>query len=150
MSEEPGSPEPTPAEPPARPLRETHERLYGALLSVSEELSDAGSALFFPLMLAAAAFCLALHLRWLEIEPLRSIWFYVLLLVGAFFAFGVTCEGLEKAVYRRRRSELFRLIHQAGLDRYTVLARIVGDAGLKDVAEKLKQDDRFNDTFQVS
>ena len=135
---------PEPEESP--PLDKAHPELYGHLLQVSEELSDAGCNLILMGVAAVAGICLAIHMQWLDsvlgidAERLRSLWVYGFAMVVAFFFSGFVSEQMERRVYARRRGELMRTIRQAGFTARTLLARIAKQEDLKDVAGKLKTD----------
>ena len=135
---------PEPEESP--PLDEAHPELYGHLLQVSEELSDAGCNLVWMGLAAVAGICLAIHMQWLDnvlgidVERLRSLWVYGFAIVVTFFLCGYFAEQMEQRVYARRRGELMRTIREAGFTARTLLARIAKREDLKDVADQLKTD----------
>jgi len=134
------------------PLDEAHPELYGHLLQVSEELSDAGSNLVWMGVAAVAGICLAIHMQWLnsvlgiDAERLRSLWVYGFVMVVAFFFFGFVSEQMERRIYARRRGELMRTIRQAGFTARTLLARIAKQEDLKNVADKLKTDAEWSES----
>lgn len=135
---------PEPEEPP--PLDKAHPELYGHLLQVSEELSDAGSSLVWIGLAAVAGICLAIHMQWLDsvlgidAQRLRSFWVYGFAMVVGLLSFGSLSGVMERRVYAQRRAGLMASIRQAGFTPRTLLARIEKDEDLDDVATKLKTD----------
>ncbi|MHB8902753.1 MAG: hypothetical protein ACYC6Y_28670 [Thermoguttaceae bacterium] len=127
-----------------RPLAEEKPELYGHLAAVSEILSDAGSNFVLFPMITVATICLAIHMRWIdtilgiEVDKLRSIWFYALVLAACFFFCGQVALWVEAFVYRRYRTDVVRAIREAGFSRWYLLARISQDKDLSNIVDKLK------------
>jgi hypothetical protein len=131
-----------------RSLAEEKPELYGHMLAINENLSDAGSSMVVFPMLGVAGICLMIHMSWIdtflgiEIEKLRSFWVYLFAVVAGFFLFGQIAVWLEAAAYSRQRGSLVEAVGRAGLNRWQLLARIAQDDDLSNVAEKLKTDSR--------
>jgi hypothetical protein len=129
-------------------LRSEHPKLYGRLLSTSEQLSDAGTSTLPIIGIVCLAFCLAIQLDWFEAfdidtEKIRSLWFYGGVLLGGFIVFGFFVTVLEGRVFRRHRQSLAKAAQDADYDRFGLLSEIEGDPSLTDVAAAIKKDDRF-------
>jgi hypothetical protein len=126
--------------------QEEHPRLYGHLLSLNEQLAQAGGSSVVWGLLAAGVFCLGLHLEWFDpwlggaADALRSGWFYALFFVAAALALGAFCNQRARAVYRDGRDHLLSLMLSEGLDRDLLLTLIHGDPAVARVAEHLKLD----------
>jgi hypothetical protein len=127
--------------------REKHPQLYGYLLSFNEELSSAGTSVTLLGLFPVALICLGIHLEWWDrmlggpyTEPVRSIWFYIVVLLGGFFAFGAWADTLEKRAYRQGRDELISLLRSEGIHRDTLLSMIEGDPSVSRVSRHLKLD----------
>jgi hypothetical protein len=127
--------------------QDNHPRLYGRLLSINEQLSGAGCGVIVYTLLACALFCLGIHLQWWDkiigqeiMEPVRSIWFYVLFMGAAYALLQTLSHQLEKGVYWRHRGELLALLAAEGLQRDVLISMIADDPKLARVAEHLKLD----------
>jgi len=133
-------------------LDETHPELYGHLLEVSKELSNAGINFVWVGVLAMGGVCLAIHMNWIDglfgikAEWLQGFWVYLFLLVAAFMVMGYLATQVESLVYARRRKELGESFRRSGMTRWHLLARIEDDPGVEEVAERLKTDRGIVDT----
>jgi hypothetical protein len=74
---------------------------------------------------------------------LKSVWTYVLILVGGFIVGMYWMEFLGARVYQTWKKTLVEGLAEAQLSHLDLLAQIEGHAELKAVADKIKRDPRF-------
>jgi len=138
-------------EKPGAPLAETHEKLYGQLMALNEEVSGAGCVTGGLLVLLAGLIAAAVHFKlfklafgW-ELEPLRSWWFYLALPTAAFIAGVALAMHTEGRLLRKKLPDLHEMLREAGIDRHTLLARIRGNAQLANLIRVLKRSKDFDE-----
>jgi len=133
-------------EAPHANFQKEHPRLYGRLLSLNDQL-ETGCAVTLFLFVTGGAFCLALHVGWLDelltanvADKLKTWWFYVPLFAALFFV-GDWFQGwLARCAYRRGRRELLDLIRDEGFDRDTLVPLIKSVPEFERIAAQLKLD----------
>ena len=127
-------------------LESTHPELYGRLLKVSEQLSNAGGGMCIWGPLLVLVFCLGLHLNWFDgvlggaADKLRSVWFYILAAIVSFFAFGSLARTWERLKYRQYRDAVLRASEDEQITPHRLIANIEGDEALENLADQLKAD----------
>ncbi len=127
-------------------LATTHPELYGRLLQVSEQLSNAGGSLCIWGPLLVLLLCLGLHLNWFDaalgpfVDKLRNIWLYLLAATISFFLFGSLATFWERLAYRQYREAILRALDDANLPPHRLIALIEGDKSLDNLADQLKAD----------
>jgi hypothetical protein len=127
-------------------LKHTHEELYGCLLSINEDMTERRFPYFWVLLMMVVFVCLGIHLQWFDgytgvgLESVRSVWFYISIILASVVIYGVVKSFIERAVYKSRRPELLQAIFEGGITRYRLLARMEGDPGISSIGDKLKID----------
>ena len=127
-------------------VRESHPELYGHLLEVNEQISNAGSGTIWVGMLLVASFCVAVHMQWLDrligidTSLFRSLWVYGVVVLAGFVLMLWLINRMEARVYAYHREHLLGSISETGLTRRTLLAQVQDDKNVENVAEKLKND----------
>ena len=137
-----------PAATSSSPLKRSHEELYGLLLSLNQQLTEAAR---WPRWIVRFVFwgvILGLHLDWfsgvaglpIDVQKLQTPWAYVLIFLFGFGINSVIKEWQQHRIYARHRAELLHHLQNTGLGRYRVLSQIQGDPGLGAIAQWLKRD----------
>jgi hypothetical protein len=129
---------------------EDNKELYGCLLAANQRLESPGGYSLWLLILLPAFLSVGLHLQWLDVlsgydlGALRSGYVYGLIWLVAFILFCVFADLEVKIVYARIRRELVPLMRRSGYTQYTLLAEMEEDPALKEIAERIKQDQNMD------
>lgn len=129
---------------------EDNKELYGRLLAANQRLDGQGNLSIWLLILLAALLSVGLHLQWLDalsgydLGALRNGYVYGLIWLIAFILFGIFKELGEKIAYARIKRELVPLMRRSGYTQYTLLAEMEEDPALKEIAERIKQDQNMD------
>lgn len=133
--------------PEVNPVRRNHEELYGFLLSLNQQLAEAGHLLRWIVRLVFLSLVLGLDLDWfsgfglpIDFAKLQSWWVYALILLFGFAVNSLIKELAQHQIYAGRRSDLLRLLNDSGLPKYRLLTQIEGDSALSEVSHMLKRD----------
>ena len=135
---------------PQTDLLEDNKELYGCLLAANQRLDSPGGYSLWLLILLPAFLSVGLHLQWLDalsgydLGALRSGYVYGLIWLVAFILFCVFADLEVKIVYARIRRELVPLMRRSGYTQYTLLAEMEEDPALKEIAERIKQDQNMD------
>ncbi len=130
-------------------LTATNPELYGRLLKVSEQLSEAGGALCIWGPIVVVVCCLGLHLDWFQgvlgeaANKFRSLWLYIVAFIISVFLFGGLARAWERVKYGQYRDEIMRVLDDAKIPPHRLIALIEGDEALDDLADQLKTDPRI-------
>lgn len=131
----------------ASPVRRNHEELYGFLLSLNQQLSDAAQIPRWVVRFLVLGMILALELDWfaglavpIDFAKLQSWWVYGLLLLFGFAINSLLKEWRQHRIYAGRRSEFLHVLGQIGLAKYRLLTQIENDPALEEVSQMLKRD----------
>ncbi len=131
----------------ASAVRRTHEDLYGFMLSLNQQLSEAAAVPRWIVRLGVLALILGLHLDWfaglpvpIEMAKLQSWWVYGLMLLLGYAVNSLVHEWRQHQIYNNRRAELLHLLNESGLPKYRLLTQIEGDPAVSDFSSMLKKD----------
>jgi hypothetical protein len=128
-----------------KPLRESHEELYGNLLEVNSALDNCGTVWGWVFIILALGLCLTVYMGWYKQVPgLEQVEFhwsaYVVILVGGFLLLGILAIAVEHRCYRHWRPNLIEAIRSAKITRHRLLTQVEGDKAVALVAKHLKAD----------
>lgn len=131
----------------ANPVRRNHEELYGLLLSLNRQLSDAALIPRWMVRFLTFGLILALHLEWfsglalpIDLAKLQNYWVYGLILLLGFAINSLIKEWRQHQIYGHRRGELLAQLNETGLGKYRLLTQIEGESDLSDISHMLKKD----------
>lgn len=131
------------------PLAATNPELYGRLLQINEQLSNAGGSLCIWMPIGTLILCLGLHLGWFDglfedtLEKIKSVWFYAIAIVVSFFLSAGLAQAQERGRYHRYRSVLLQAIEKSQISPHQLITQIEGDEALDNLADQLKEDPRI-------
>jgi hypothetical protein len=135
------------AGPEINPVRRNHEELYGFLLSLNQQLSEAANLPRWIVRILFLGLILGLHQDWfsglpwpIDFAKLQSWWVYGLVFLLGFAINSLIQEWAQHRIYAHRRSEFSRLLNESGLPKYRLLTQIEGDPSLPAVSQMLKKD----------
>jgi hypothetical protein len=129
-----------------RPLVETEPELYGHLMTLNQELSSTGAGLTLFFLIGSVVLSMSIGLGWLDMLGvpagwLQSWWVYLLIVLLGFMVGGALADGKSNGVFARAYSGLISMSARAGLNRFTLLARIKDDKDLSELAKYLAKKD---------
>jgi hypothetical protein len=127
----------------------TNPELYGRLLRVNSLLCSAGGAICIWMPLLVLLCCVGLHLGLFEplwgnaLDRIRSVWFYIAVLIISFFLSGGLARAWERIKYRRFREPLMEALRDAEIPPHRLIAEIERDEALDHLSDQLKSDPRI-------
>ena len=130
-------------------LASTNPELYGRLLRISEQLSNAGGSLCIWVPIGVLFLCLGLHLHWFDnmlgedVKKIQSVWFYAVAVIASFFLSAGVAQIWERIRYRQYRDSVLRAIGESKISPHQLIAQIEGDKALDNLADQLKHDPRI-------
>ncbi len=126
-------------------FRILYPKMYGRLASISTQM-NLGCMPTFIAWFVGLAWIFVINSSWGDlldeqfVEPMRSWWFYGLLLVGLTLG-SFSLLGVHKArVYRRNRTELIRVMQAEHFDRDLLVALVEDLPNLEHVVKQMKLD----------
>ncbi len=129
------------------PVRRNHGELYGFMLSLNQQLSEAAVIPRWIVRFLVLVLILGLHLQWftglplpIDVAKLQSWWVYGLILLFGYAVNSLIHELRQHQIYNRRRGELFHILEASGLVKYRLLTQIDGDPSLVEFSSMLKRD----------
>ena len=123
--------------------------LESALIQVSAKLDTAGRNVCWYGMFAIFAICVGIQMHWFDsligpkIDLMRSIWVYLLLMVGGLLVAYPIGEWQSYMIYEAKKSLILNAIRNAGKTPKDVIASLKREEDFGSIYDHMKNDKEF-------